>query len=178
MQNPIIKQSIQEENDPKDKEMNINNEKQMEIDDVNMDNQIFQNILKEYGYKIIKNFYKTKNGELFLISDKLNKNEENLYFLNKIDIKSEEEKKQIEKEIDNLKKIDSKYIIKINEHYFITEKEKEFLLIIFNYYENNLYNSNFLNSRNIWKIFIQIILGLNALNLNNILSYILIPQNI
>ena len=58
-ENPNFNQSIQEENAPKDKVMNINKEKQMEMDDVNMNNQIFQNILKEHGYKIIKNFYKT-----------------------------------------------------------------------------------------------------------------------
>ena len=160
----------------------LNNENQMGMDDVNTDNQIIQNILKDHGYKIIKNLYKTKNGEIFLISDKVNKNEENLYFLNKIDIKSKEEKNQIEKEIDNLEKIDSKYIIKIKEHFFLHEKEKEVILIILNYYENNLtkiiHESNFLNSRNIWKIFIQLILGLNSLNVNNIIPDYLIPQNI
>ena len=141
-----------------------------------------QNILKNYGYKIIKNIYKTKNGELFLISDTLNKNKENTYILNKIEIKSEQEKKKFEKEIDNLKNVDSKYIMKINEYYFFSEEEKEYLLIILNYYENNLfkliYESNFLNSRNVWKIFIQIILGLNSLNLKNIIPEYLFPQNI
>lgn len=49
-------------------------------------------------------------------------------------------------------------------------------------YENDLpkiiYEKNFLNSRNIWKIFIHIIFGINDLYLNNILSKYLLPQNI
>ena len=64
----------------------------------------------------------------------------------------------------------------------IIKKKKNFFLIILNYYENNLlkiiHESNFLNSRNVWKIFIQLILGLNSLNLNNNLLNNLIPQNI
>ena len=145
---------------------------------IHNDAEIIQNIIMKQDLKIIKHLYFTKNGELFLISGKINKNEENLYFLNKIDIKSEEEKKQIETEIDILEKNDSKYIMKIIDY----KKEKNFFLIILNYYENNLlkiiHESNFLNSRNIWKIFIQIILGLNSLNLNNNLLNNLIPQNI
>ena len=168
--------------------MSINN--QMEMNNMNMANQMgmddeqqnIQNLLKYQGYEIIKFIYKTKYGKLFLISNILNKNRENIYFLNKIEIKSKLEKKKFEKEIDNLKAINSKYIMKINEYYFFSEKEKEILLIILNYYENNLfkiiYESNFLTSRYVWKIFIQIILGLNSLNLNNIKSDGLIPQNI
>jgi len=168
--------------------MNINN--QIEMNNINMGNQMemdddqqkIQNLLKNQGYEIIKFIYKTKYGKLFLISNTLNKNMENIYFLNKIEIKSKLEKKKFEKEIDNLKANNSKYIMKINEYYFFSEKDKEILLIILNYYENNLfkiiYESNFLTSRYVWKIFIQIILGLNSLNLNNIKSDRLIPQNI
>lgn len=146
-----------------------------------MDN-IIENSLNN-SYKIIKQFYKTNNGELFLISDKLNENKEsNFYFLNKIIIKTEEEKRKIEKDIDNLNKIDSKYIMKIIDHFIIHEEKKESMGIVLDFYENNLleliYNKNFLNSRNIWKIFIQIILGLNSLNLNNILPVYLLPHNI
>ena len=56
------------------------------------------------NYKIIKSIYKTKYGELFLISFVKNENEVNkLYILNKIDIKTEAQKEQIEKEILMLK---------------------------------------------------------------------------
>jgi len=146
------------------------------------DSKIIQNIIMEQGLKIINHLYNTKNGELLLISGKINRNEESLYFLHIIDIKSEKEKKQIETEIDILEKIDSKYILKIINHKFFHEEEKDFVLIILNYYENNLFKiiheTNFLNSRNIWKIFVQIILGINSLNLYNILPVNLIPQNI
>jgi len=72
--------------------------------------------------------------------------------------------------------------MKIIKNFFFTEKEKEIVLIIINYYEYNLFKiiheSNFLNSRNAWKIFIQITLGLNSLILKNILPIDLTPQNI
>ena len=174
-----------------DNQMRVNNmNNQMERENMNLDYKMeiddeqkkIQNVLKIYGYEIIKYIYRTNYGKLFLISHTLNKNKKNIYFLKKIEMKSKEEKKKIQKEIDKLKKIDSKYIIKIIEHYFFSEKGKEFALIILNYYEKNLFNiiyeSNFLNSRNSWKIFIQIVLGLNSLNLNNIIPVNLIPQNI
>jgi hypothetical protein len=179
------------------KKKNMNNQMGMRdvnnligIDDKNLGNQMktdddlhkIQNILKNHGFEIIKYIEKTKNGNLFLISDILNKNKKNMYFLHKIEFKSKEEKKKIEKEIDIVKKINSKYLMKIIEHFFFSEKEKDNVLIILNYYENNLtkiiHQSNFLNSRNVWKIFIQIILGLNSLILENMLPLDLIPQNI
>ena len=109
-----------------------------------------------------------------------------LFILHKIEIKSNEEKEKISLEIANLNLIDSKYIIKI-EKYFIekeedVEKEKEFGSFFINYYKNNLekiiYESNFLNSRIIWKIFIQIILGLQSLHFNNIFVKYFKPKNI
>ena len=161
--------------------IDLNNQK--ELLDMIENHQKFKNILENHGYEIIKKLYKTKYGELFLIFDKLNRNEENIYFLYSIESKSEKQKYQIEKEIDNLKKIDSKYIMKIIKHYFFSEKGKEIILIILNYYENNLfkiikYESDFLNSRNIWKFFLQTVLGLYSLNLNNIMPSYLTPQNI
>ena len=116
------------------------------------------------NYKIIKSIYKTKYGELFLISFVKNENEVNkLYILNKIDIKTEAQKEQIEKEILMLKKIKSKYIIEIINYFIGHEEGKEKMYIIFNYYENNLSKiisqKTFYNSRNIWKFFIQIIFG-------------------
>ena len=134
-------------------------------------------------YKIINKLCETKNGILFLVSDIENKNEEtNKYILNKIELNSIEKKKQIENEINILKKINNKYIIKIIDYFIANEKEKEIMCIITNYYKNNLskliYQTNYLNHKNVWKIFIQIILGLNNLILNNVLPEYLLPQNI
>ena len=134
-------------------------------------------------YRVIKQFYKTEDGEVFLVKDTENKSkEENFYILNKIEIKTKEKKIQIEDEIKFLQNMNSKYIMKIIEKFIIYEQEKEFICIILNYYEYNLsdliYNTNFLNSRNVWKIFIQIILGLIHLNSHNIMPGQLLPQNI
>ena len=100
--------------------------------------------------------------------------DEKLFILHKIEIKSNEEKNNISLEIERLNLIDSKYILKI-EKYSIEkdeDEEKEIGCFFINYYKNNLekiiYELNFLNSRIIWKIFIQIILGLQSLYLNNI----------
>ena len=141
-------------------------------------------VSNNYGkYKIINKLYKTKNGELFLISDIENKrNEINVYILNKIEIKTKEKKIQIEEEINTLKNIDYKYVINIIDSFIIHEEEKDFMCIIMNYYKNDLskiiYQTNYLNMRNIWKIFIQIIFGLNYLKLKNIIPKYLNPQNI
>ena len=139
-------------------------------------------------YSVIKQLYKTKKGELFLVSK--NVKNDKLYLLNKIEIKTLETKKFIENEIKSLKQVDSKFIMPIVVEYFsFTKKEikpnikeKEFFCIIIDYYENNLfkliYESNFLNSKNIWKFFIQIIIALNSLKLNNLLPNNLFPENI
>jgi serine/threonine protein kinase len=128
----------------------------------------YLNINKK-SYKIFREIGKTKNGDLFLINDDENNN---LFIVNKIEIKSNEEKNKILIEIEKLNKIDSEYIIKIDKHFIEKENNKEFGYFFIKYYKNNLekiiYELNFLNSRNIWKIFIQIILGLQSLYLNNI----------
>ena len=130
---------------------------------------------KKYGeYQEANKLYKTKNGELLLVSKNDEFNENKLYILNKIEIINNERKIKIEKEINILKEIDSKYIMPIIEHFTINEQNKEYYCIILNNYESNLskiiYETNFLNSRNIWKFFIQIIFALNPLNAKKFLS--------
>ena len=166
---------------------NMNNQmgmmnNQMGMNDYEINQQEFQNILKDHGYEIIIKLKQIKNIEFYLIFDKINKNKKK-YNLYKINNNSEKEERRIEKEIDSLNKADSKYIMKIIEkiRYNIFNNDK-IILIILKYYENNLFkvihDSSFLNSRNVWKIFIQIILGLDSLLLNNIIPNYLDPRNI
>ena len=127
----------------------------------------YLNINKK-SYKIFREIGKTKNGDLFLINDDENNN---LFIVNKIEIKSNEEKNKILNKIEKLNKIDSEYIIKIDKHFIEKENNKEFGYFFIKYYKNSLekiIELNFLTSRIIWKIFIQLILGLQSLHLNNI----------
>ncbi len=140
-----------------------------------MSDNILNEDSNEKSYKIIKSIGKTKNGDLFLIifeNIKIDDENDNLFILNKIEIKSNNEKNKISSEIEKLNKIDSKYIIKIYKYYIEKENDKEFGYFFIKYYKNNLekiiYELNFLTSRFIWKIFIQLILGLQSLHLNNI----------
>ena len=128
----------------------------------------YLNINKK-SYKIFREIGKTKNGDLFLINDDENNN---LFIVNKIEIKSNEEKNKILNKIKKSNKIDSEYIIKIDKHFIDKENNKEFGYFFIKYYKNNLekiIELNFLTSRIIWKIFIQLILGLQSFNLNDIL---------
>ena len=130
-------------------------------------------------YSVINKLYKTKHGELLLVSK--NDNEHKLYVLNKMEINNEKVKKDIENEINVLKQVDSKYIIKIFEYFIDKKEEKEFFCVTLDYYENTLfkliYEDNFINSKNVWKFFIQIMLALNSLN-NKLLPNYLFPENI
>jgi len=96
---------------------------------------------QEKSYKIIKSIGKTKSDCLFLINfenfDTVDEND-NLFILNKIEIKSNEEKNKISSEIDNLSKIYSKNIIKIYKYYFEKENDKEYGFFFIKYYKNNL----------------------------------------
>ena len=140
----------------------------------------------EYKYKIIRSLYKKDNEEMFLVTDffgQIDKNEKkNLYFLCKINLTKEEIKNSIKEKINNLNNINSKYLMKIINYFHIDIKGKKSLCIIFNYFEINLsekiHQTNFINSRIIWKTFTQLILGLNALNENNILPPYICIQNI
>ena len=136
------------------------------------------------SYEIIKSIGKTKNGELFLVSYDLDKSgTKKNYMLRKIEVKSEKEKDKISEEVKKINLIDSKFLIKINDFFIENQNQKEICCIITDYYEyGNLENiinkKNSLNYRIIWRIFIQIALGLKALHKNNIILKNLCPRNI
>ena len=136
------------------------------------------------SYEIIKSIGKTKNGELFLVSYDLDKSgTKKNYMLRKIEVKSEKEKDKISEEVKKINLIDSKFLIKINDFFIENQNQKEICCIIRDYYEyGNLENiinqKNSLNYRIIWRIFIQIALGLKALHKNNIILKNLCPRNI
>ncbi len=79
---------------------------------------------KSFDYLINKPLHKTKYGELFLVSNKLKPDENNLYLMKCIHLKSTEEKIKILNEINMIKELNSEYIIKIN-HYFRENIENE-----------------------------------------------------
>lgn len=135
-------------------------------------------------YLINKPLYKTKIGELFLASNKLKPNENNLYIMNRIKVKSEEEKTKLLNEVEKIKKINSKYLIKIYDYFIEYINEDEILCLILDYFEENnslekiIYNSSFLTYRNIWRIFIQLLMEIKMIHQNNIIFENLIPKNI
>ena len=136
------------------------------------------------SYEIIKSNGKTKNGELFLVSYDLDKSgTKKNYMLRKIEVKSEKEKDKISEEVKKINLIDSKFLIKINDFFIENQNQKEICCIITDYYEygnfeNIINQKNSLNYRIIWRIFIQIALGLKALHKNNIILKNLCPRNI
>jgi len=136
------------------------------------------------SYEIIKSIGKTKNGELFLVSYDLDKSgTKKIYMLKKIEVKSEKEKDKISEEVKQIKSIDSKFLIKINDFFIENQNQKEICCIITDYYkygnlENIINQKNFLNYRIIWRMFIQIALGIKVLHKNNIILKNLCPRNI
>ena len=146
-----------------------------------MKNQNIINNTKSSAYSIIKPLYNTKFGELFIVSKKLNSDENILYLMKQIKVKSENEKIQILDEIKMIIKLDSKFIIKIHE-YFI--EQEELICLILDYSEKNksleelIYNSYFLTSQNIWRIFIKLLIGIYSIYKNKIVIGNLNPQNI
>ena len=83
--------------------------------------------------------------------------------MEKIEVKSKRGKFEIENKINTLKKVESKYVIKIYDFFFNNENGKDYGYIIMEYCEKGnlykiIYDSNFLNERTIWRIFIQLIL--------------------
>ena len=143
---------MEQESEKEGEDVNVkeeNENKKMDLYDKKFDDKMTR-------YKIIK-LYETKNGELFFVLSTENKNEEtNKYILNKIELKTKN-KKQIKNNINILQKINCKYIIKIIEYFIVHEEGKEMMWIIMNYYQNNvskiIYQTNYLNQRNVWKIF-------------------------
>ena len=133
------------------------------------------------NYEIIKLIGYDINGELFLV--KLKDNDENeFYIMEKIEIKHDKEK-YIKNKLEILSKIESKYIIKINDYFFKNENGKNLAFIIMEYFEKRdlyeiIYDTNYLNERAIWNIFIQITLGLKALNESGIFYQYISPKNI
>ena len=124
----------------------------------------------------------TQNEQEIIENNDINDN--NLFISPKIELISNEDKEYFLSEIKKLNTINSKYILNIEKYSIEKDEkgEKEIGSFLINYYKNNLekiiYELNFLNSRNIWKIFIQIILGLQSLYLNNIFVKYFIPKNI
>ena len=108
----------------------------------------------------------------------------NTFISPKIELISNEDKEYFISEINKLNTINSKYILNIEKYSIEKDEnsEKEIGSFLIKFYKNNLekviYELNILNSRIIWKIFIQIILGLQSLYLNNIFVKYFIPKNI
>ena len=139
----------------------------------------------------VNNLYKIKSsikdeefGELFLITYDNNKDKNNLYIMKRINISTNEEKLKIIEQLEKLRNIDSKFIIRIYDYFVEHIENNEIICLVIDYYDkcNNLdkiiYQNNFLNNRNIWRIFIQIILGLKSFYENNIIIDNLNPENI
>ena len=135
-------------------------------------------------FLINKPLYKTKLGELFLVSNKLKPNENTLYIMKRIKVKSEEEKTNLLNEVKRIKEIDSKYLIKIYDCFIEYINGDETLCLILDYFEENnslekiIYNSSFLTSQNIWRIFIQLLIEIKLVHQNNLIFENLIPKNI
>ena len=136
------------------------------------------------SYEIIKSIGKTKNGDLFLVSYDLDKSgTKKNYMLRKIEVKSEKEKDKISEEVKQIKLIDSKFLIKIYDFFIENQNQKEICCIITDYFEygdlENIINQKYsLNYRIIWRMFIQIALGIKAFHKNNIILKNLCPRNI
>lgn len=133
-------------------ECQINYESENKIEE-----EVFYN-----SYKVIKLFEKTKRGELYLVL----KNGQN-YLLYKIEIKSKAEKEVILDEIKVINSLNSKYVIQINDHFENVINKREYYFLIIDYYKNgNLFDlmkrKYFFNYRMIWRIFIQIVLGIKS----------------
>lgn len=190
-----IKELKEEIIEPQKEKENKNNESKEEIIDQQKekDNNINEKNKPEAGildlqkekekkinlYNIIEFKSETKCGELFLVENKSGEQ----FLMNKIQINSLEFKSKILEEIKILKLIKSQYIFKIRDYFIEKKEENEIIYIIFeNYIENNLhkviYETKILNNRIIWRIFVQLVLGLKSLYLNKIFLNHLIPHNI
>ena len=137
-----------------------------------------------HDYKLIKNIGFDKYGKLLLVSYNINELlNKKLYVMEKIEVKSSKLKSEIIKKMDVLKNINSKYINKVYDYYFVNEEGKCFAFILMDYCEKGdlnqiIYETNYLNQRTIWRIFIQIVQGLKSLFSNNIILKSLTTLNI
>jgi NIMA (never in mitosis gene a)-related kinase len=145
-----------------------------------------ENIINISKYSVIKPLYKTKSGELLLVSNKSNENDNDniLYIMKRIKVKSKEEKEMILNEVKKLKELNSKYILKIHDFFVQNDEKNELICLILDYSEEHkslyelIYNSYFLTLQNIWRIFIKLLIGINSIHKAKILIINLNPQNI
>ena len=132
----------------------------------------------ENPYKIIENLGKTKKGELFLATFN-----EKLCMIYKIDLKSQIEKDQTIDEIKKINSLKSEFIVKINNYFYENQNMKEYFCIVIDNYKNgnlsNLIQKNYpLSTRMIWRIFLQLALGIKAFHENDMILKDLHPGNI
>ena len=140
-----------------------------------------KNDKENYSYEIIKTIY---DKELFLVSYDLNKTGyKDFYLLKKIVIKNDIGKKLLIEKINKIKSLNIIYFLKIFDYFIEKKEQEETLCILMEYCENGsleelIKHDEYLNSRNLWRIFIQLILGLNSFHSNNIILKNLNPKNI
>ena len=132
----------------------------------------------ENPYEIIENLGKTKKGELFLATFN-----EKLCMIYKIELKSQIEKDQIIDEIKKINSLKSEFIVKINNYFYENQNMKEYFCIVIDNYKNgnlsNLIQKNYpLSTRMIWRIFLQLALGIKAFHENDMILKDLHPGNI
>ena len=132
----------------------------------------------ENPYKIIEYLGKTKKGELFLATFN-----EKLCMIYKIELKSQIEKDQIIDEIKKINSLKSEFIVKINNYFYENQNMKEYFCIVIDNYKNgnlsNLIQKNYpLSTRMIWRIFLQLALGIKAFHENDMILKDLHPGNI
>lgn len=139
---------------------------------------------QKFEYLIMQTLYKTKFGEQFLVKNKLKPDDNTLYIMKRIKVKSVEEKTNLLIEIKKIKEINSKYLIKIHDYFIEKIKGDEILSLIFDYLdeknslEKMIYNSSFFTSRNIWIFFILLLIEIKKIHQNNIIFENLIPRNL
>ena len=145
-------------------------------------NEIIVNIEKDKiyynSYEVIKVVYKASKGEILLATDSKND-----YLIYKIEINFKKDKELISQEIKNLNLINSKYTIKIKDYFEKNINKKDYYFIVIDYYKNGNLNellkkSHLLTSRMIWRIFIQLIFGIQSFHKNDIIIKKLYPDNI
>ena len=150
----------------------------------NKEDSRLNNDLKN-NYEILKTIGFSKYGEIFLISYKQNIDSDNtkLYIMEKIEINSENKRKTLERIIQIFKKIESNYVMKMFDLFFEEENEKNYGFIVMEYCSKGnlykiMYDTNYLNERTIWRIFIQLTKALKTLQENNIFLKYFSPNNI
>ena len=130
------------------------------------------------SYEVIKVLDKASKGEILLVTDSKND-----YLIYKIEINFKKDKELISQEIKNLNLINSKYTIKIKDYFEKNINKKDYYFIVIDYYKNGSLNellkqSHLLTSRMIWRIFIQLIFGIQSFHKNDIIIKKLYPDNI